>query len=84
MAAKAEGQGWAGASPLRAAPSQEEAASESPAHAEHLSRLITRREWPAVLQRVEQVGLVFALALGILPFHFVPTNVAVVSQMAQG
>lgn len=46
-------------------------------------RLITRREWPAVL-RVEQLGLVFALALGILPFHFVPTNVAVVSQMAQG
>ena len=47
-------------------------------------RLITRREWPAVLQRVEQVGLVFALALGVLPFHFVPTNVAVVSQMARG
>lgn len=46
--------------------------------------LSIRREWPAVLQRVEQVGLVFTLALGILPFHFVPANVAVASQMAQG
>lgn len=33
--------------------------------------------------QIEQVGLVFALALGILPFHFVPTNVSVASQMAQ-
>ena len=47
------------------------------------SPLHTRWEWPAILQQVEQVGLVFALALGILPFHFVPTNVAVASQMAQ-
>lgn len=47
------------------------------------SPLHTWREWPAILQQVERVGLVFALALGILPFHFAPTNVAVASQMAQ-
>lgn len=60
LAAKAEGQEWAGSFPSqRSSLTQEETASESPAHLE---------EWPAILQQVERVSLVFALALGILLF----------------
>lgn len=53
-------QEWAELPLSREAPSPGKRLPQSPLH--------TWREWPAILQQVERVSLVFALALGILLF----------------